>query len=58
MHRVKFAALDTLQHRLTGDAESQGRFEHRQMIWWGLVDKLRAEFVGDPNPPRRARRRP
>ena len=55
MHGVKFAALDTLQHRLTRDAESLGGFEHRHVIRWGLYEP-RTQFIGDANAPRRARR--
>src|SRR5439155_22088274 len=32
----ELAALYTLQHRLPGDAEPQPRFEHRQIVWWGV----------------------
>src|SRR5207245_11741512 len=50
----ELAALYTLQHRLAGDAEPQPRLQHRQIVWRGVFDEARAQFVGDPNAPRGA----
>ncbi len=52
--RFELAALYTLQHGLSGDAEPEPRFEHRQIIWRRLFDEARAQFVGHPDTPRRA----
>ena len=50
----ELATLYTLQHRLPGDAEPQPRFEHRQIVWWGVFDEACPQVVGDPNAPRGA----
>ena len=54
-HGFEFAALYTLQHRLPRNAEFHRRFEHRQILRRRLLDDARAQFVGDPNLPGRAR---
>ena len=50
--RLELAALYTLQHGLSGDAESEPCFEHRQILWRRLFDEARAQRVGDPDAPR------
>src|SRR3972149_3081519 len=52
--RLELAALYTLQHGLSGDADPQPRFEHRQILWRRLFDEARAQLVGHPDAPRRA----
>src|SRR5215211_753324 len=52
---AQLAALDTLQHRLPGDAQRHGGLQHRQPPFGGLLDEPAAQLVGDADPPRRAR---
>ena len=51
---LQLAALDTLQHGLAGDAERDGRFEHRQPAFGCLLDEPGAQIVGDADAPGRA----
>ena len=54
VERFELAALYTLQHRLSGDAEPQPCFEHRQILWRRLFDEARPQLVGDADAPWRA----
>ena len=51
MDGLQFAALDTLQHGLAGNAEREGRFEHRQPARGCVFDEQGAEFVVDADSP-------
>src|SRR5436190_1584451 len=48
---VQFAALDTLQHRLAGDAEDLRRFEHRQPAGRRVLHEALAQLVVDADLP-------
>ena len=39
MDGFDLAALDTLQHRLPGHAQSRGRFQHGDVAWWRLLNE-------------------
>ena len=54
MDCLEFAALDTLQHRLPGQAECVGGFKHREIAVGGMLDEAGAEFIGEPDPRGRA----
>ena len=56
MYRVQLATLDTLQHRLTRDAESFHRGPHRQPTSRSLIRKAGPQLVGEPDLPGSARR--
>ena len=51
---LQFAALDTLQHGLAGDAEDAHRVDDRHVAGRGVLDEQRAELVVDADPPRGA----
>src|SRR5712692_3701924 len=51
MKGLELSALDTLQHRLPGHAESHGGLEHRQIVWRRLFDETCADLVGETNTP-------
>src|SRR5919109_957464 len=51
---VEFAALDTLQHGLAGDAEGAHRVDDRDVSGWGVFDEQGAELIVDADPPGRA----
>jgi hypothetical protein len=54
--RGELTALYSLQHRLSGQAETQPRFEHRQVARGRLFDEARPQLVGYADAPRRAGR--
>src|SRR5919106_480263 len=47
----ELAAFYPLQHRLSGHAETQPRFEHRQVAWGSLFDEARPQLVGHADAP-------
>ncbi|MCA1695652.1 MAG: hypothetical protein LC749_13510, partial [Actinobacteria bacterium] len=49
--RLELAALDTLQHRLAGDAEGAHRVDDRDVAGGGFFDEQRTEFVVDADSP-------
>ena len=49
--RFEFAALYTLQHRLSRDPEFHCSFQHRQIVRWGLLQDPRPQLIGDANLP-------
>ena len=51
MDGAELAALDTLQHRLAGDAIGEGGLEHGEPSVGGGVDKEIADVVGEAEPP-------
>ena len=53
---LQFAALDTLQHGLAGDAEGAHRVDDRHVAWRCVFDEQGAELVVDADPPRGAGR--
>src|SRR5215471_9938654 len=55
VYRVQLAALDTLQHRLTGYAQGLHRRPHREPAGWRLVSEECPQLVGEPDLPRRSR---
>ena len=55
-HGLELAALYTLQYRLSRNAESDGGLQHGQIFRRRLLHDARAQFIGDSNLPRRARR--
>ena len=56
MDSLKFAALDTLQHRLTRDAESANRLTYRQESFAGFTVESGLELVSEPDAPGRTGR--
>ena len=54
MDRGEFAALDTLQYGLTGDAERAHRLAHRQEVLTGITVEAILEVFGEANTPRGA----
>jgi hypothetical protein len=52
---TQLAALDTLQHRLPGDAKRHGGFQHGQPAGRGVVDETGVQVVGDADAPGSAR---
>src|SRR5215471_964169 len=56
MDGLKFATLDTLQHRLTRDAESADRLTYRQESFAGFTVESGLELVGEPDAPGRTGR--
>jgi hypothetical protein len=56
MHSLQLAALDTLQHRLPGDAQPKSRLEHREIPGRRLLDEAGPELIGEADPPRRTGR--
>jgi len=48
MDGLKLATLDTLQHRLTRDAESADRLTHRQESFGSFTVESGLELVGEP----------
>src|SRR5713101_6872481 len=55
MNGFEFAALYTLQDRLTRYAESHGCFEHGEKARRCLFDEPSPQFIGDTDAPRGAR---
>ena len=53
---LKLAALDTLQHGLTRDAESADRLAHRQESFASFTVEAGLELVGEPDAPGRTGR--
>ena len=51
MEGLQFTALDTLQHRLAGNAEDPHRVDDRHIAGRGVFDEQRAELVVDADPP-------
>jgi hypothetical protein len=51
MDGLKFATLDTLQHRLTRDAEGADRLTHRQESFASFTVESGLELVGEPDAP-------
>ena len=51
MDGFEFAALDTLQHRLAGDAKRAHCFSHRQEVFTGVVVEEGLEVIGQANAP-------
>src|SRR5262249_31620124 len=56
MDGLKLATLDTLQHRLTRDAESADRLTHREESFASLTVESGLEIVGEPDAPGRTGR--
>ena len=56
MDGLKLATLDTLQHRLTRDAESADRLTHRQEPLASFTVEAGLEIVGEPDAPGRTGR--
>ena len=54
MHGFEFAALDTLQHGLTRDAERMHSFAHGQKAVACFAVETRLEVIGQANAPGRA----
>jgi hypothetical protein len=52
--RAQLAALDTLQHGLSGNAQRLHRTPHGQPAWWRLLGEACAEFLGQADLPGRA----
>src|SRR5215207_194845 len=52
---LQLAALDTLQHRLAGDAEGSHGVDDRDVAGGGVFDEQGAELVVDADPPGGAR---
>src|SRR5262249_38689711 len=50
----QLAALDLLQHGLAGDAEGSAGVVKGEPALGSVVDEYAAEFVGEPDSPRRA----
>src|SRR5256885_14534767 len=55
MDGIEFAALDTLQHGLTRDAEKAHCLVHGEGALRLLIDKASAQILGQANAPRRCR---
>ncbi len=47
---MEFAALDTLQQGLAGDAVGEGGLEHGQPAVGGVIDEQGADVVGELDP--------
>ena len=56
MHCLELAALDTLQHGLTGDPEHTHCFPHGQEVVARFALEMSDEGIGQTNAPWRARR--
>jgi hypothetical protein len=56
MDGLKLARLDTLQHRLTRDAESADRLTHRQESFCCFTVESGLKLVGEPDAPGRTGR--
>lgn len=54
-HGFQFAALYTLQHGLTRDAQFHGCLQHRQILRWSLGRDARSQLFGDTDLPWSAR---
>src|SRR5436305_14084998 len=54
MDRFQFAALDTLQHGLTRNAEFQRGLQHGQVFRRSFLDETRPQYRGHANLPRRS----
>lgn len=52
MHRVQFATLDTLQHRLAADPEYTSSLLHRYVAGRRLFDETCAQILAETNTPR------
>jgi hypothetical protein len=48
---AEFAAVDTLQQGLAGDAVGEGGLQHGQPAVGGVLDEQRAELVGEADAP-------
>ena len=45
MYGMKFAALYTLQDRLTRNIKQVGSFEHRHVAVGNILDEARTQFI-------------
>ena len=57
MDSVDLTTLDTLQHRLSGNAQLAHRLEHGEIAIWSLFSNAGAQLVCETNAPWRAWRK-